>query len=147
MLAMLGPLAALVGVEMSSVKDRLKRQAILWGSLAALGLVAVSFILISINSALTYNVGPVIAPLIIAGTALLIALVIFLIFHFRETIEKRQEAEKKRSAEVTAMMTTAAITAIPLILPTLRKIGLPAGGAAAVAIYSLLRSKSLRRDP
>jgi hypothetical protein len=145
MLAILGPLAALLGVEMTSIKDRLKRQAILWGSLAALGLVAAGAILVSINSALTYVVGPVIAPLIIAGAALLIALVIYAVFHFRESIEQKRQAEKQRSAEVTALVTTAAITALPLILPTLKKVGLPAGGAAA-AIYSLLQAKALRRD-
>lgn len=145
MLAILGPLAALAGVEITSLKGRLIRQAILVGSLAALGLVAISFILISINTALAYAVGPVIAPLIIAGAALLIALVVYLIFHIRETMEQKREAEKQRSAEMTALITTAAITAIPLILPTLKKVGLPAGGAAA-AIYSLLQAKALRRD-
>ena len=56
-----------------------------------------------------------------------------------------KDAEKKRSAEVTALITTAAITAIPLILPTLKRAGLPAGAAAA-AIYSLLQTKAFRRD-
>ncbi|RYE07861.1 MAG: hypothetical protein EOP22_16110 [Hyphomicrobiales bacterium] len=145
MLAILGPLAALVGVEMTTLKDRLQRQAILWGSLAALGLVAVTCVLVSINTALAYAVGPVIAPLIIAGAALLISLVLYAVFHFRDTLEARREAEKKRSAEMTALVTTAAITALPLILPTLRKVGVPAGGVAA-AVYSLLQSKSLRRN-
>ena len=145
MLALLGPLSALVGVELSSLQDRLKRQAILWASFAVLGLVATIFILVSINSALTYAVGPVIAPLIIAGCALLIALVVYLVVHIRETFEQRREAEKKRSSEMTALVTTAALTALPLILPSLKKVGLPAG-AAAVAIFSLLQAKSLRRD-
>lgn len=145
MLALLGPLGALLGIEAASIKDKLKRQAVLWGTLGALGLVAVTFILVSINSALTLAVGPIIAPLIIAGAALLIGIVVFLIFHFRETVEAKQEAEKKRSAEVTALVTTAAITAIPLILPTLKRIGVPTGAAAA-AVYSLLQSKAFHRN-
>lgn len=145
MLALLGPLGALLGLEVVSIKERLKRQAVLWGTLGALGVVAVSFVLVAVNNALTLAVGAVIAPLLIAGAALLIGIVVFLIFHFRETVEAKQEAEKKRSAEVTALITTAAVTAIPLILPTLKRIGVPAGGAAA-AIYSLLQSKTLRRD-
>jgi hypothetical protein len=41
-------------------------------------------------------------------------------------------------------VTTAAITALPLILPTMKKIGVPAGGALAAA-YSLLQAKALKR--
>jgi hypothetical protein len=145
MLALLGPLGALLGLEAASIKEKLKRQAVLWGILGMLGIVAVAFILVSINNALTFAVGPIVAPLIIAGAALLMGIVVFLVFHFRETVEAHNDAEKKRNAEVTALITTAAITAIPLILPTLKRVGLPAGGAAA-AIYSLLQSKAFRRD-
>lgn len=145
MLALLGPLGALLGLEAASIKDKLKRQAILWGLLGVLGLIALIFILVAANTALTYAVGPIIAPLIIAGAALLIALVVWGVFHFRETVENKREAEKKRSAEVTALVTTAAITAIPLILPMLKKAGVPTASAAAAA-YSLLQSKAFRRE-
>jgi hypothetical protein len=145
MLALLGPLGALLGLEATSLKERLKRQAVLWGIVGALGIVAVSFLLVAINAALTYAVGPVIAPLIIAGTAILVGVAVYLVFHMRETMEAHRDAEKKRSAEVTALITTAAITAIPLILPTLRKVGVPTASAAA-AVYSLLQAKALRRD-
>lgn len=145
MLALLGPLGALLGLEAASLKDRFKRQAILWGTLGGLGVVAVAFMLIAVNNALTMAVGPIVAPLIIAGAALLTGVAVFLVSHFRETVEAHNDAEKKRRAEVTALITTAAITAIPLILPTLRKIGIPVGGAAAAA-YSLLQSKAFRRE-
>jgi 4-hydroxybenzoate polyprenyltransferase len=145
MIALLGPLGALLGLEAASIKDKFKRQAILWGTLGVLGLIAAIFVLVAINTALTYAVGPIVAPLIIAGAALLVGIVVFLVFHFRETVEAHNDAEKKRRAEVTALITTAAITAIPLILPTLKKVGVPAGGVAAAA-YSLLNSKAFRRD-
>lgn len=144
MLALLGPLGALLGIEATSFKDRLKRQAVLWGTLGVLGVIAIAFVLVAINTALTYAVGPIIAPLLVAGAALLIGIVVFLISHFRETVEAHNDAEKKRRAEMTALVTTAAITALPLILPTLKRIGVPAGGAAA-AVYSLLQSKAFRR--
>lgn len=143
MLALLGPLGALMGLEAASIKDRLKRQALLWGILGGLGLIAVGFVLVAINNALTFVVGPIVAPLIIAGAALLVGLVVYGVFHFRATVEAHNDAEKARRAEVTALITTAAITAIPLILPTLKRVGVPAGGAAA-AIYSLLQSKAFR---
>ena len=145
MLALLGPLGALLGIEAASIKDRVKRQAVLWGSVGALGLIAVAFILVAINTALTYVVGPVIAPLLIAVAAVLVALVIYGVFHFRETMEAKRDEEKKRSAEMTALITTAVITAIPLILPTLKRVGVPTASAAA-AVYSLLQSKAFRRD-
>ena len=145
MLALLGPLGALLGIEAASIKDRVKRQAVLWGSLGALGLIAVAFILVAINTALTYLVGPVIAPLIIAGAAILIGLVVYGVFHFRETMEAKRDEEKKRSAEMTALVTTAVITAIPLVLPMLKKVGVPTASAAAAAC-SLLQSKAFRRD-
>jgi hypothetical protein len=143
MLALLGPLGALMGIEAASIKDRLKRQALLWGILGGLGLIAIGFVLVAINNALTFVVGPIVAPLIIAGAALLVGLVVYGVFHFRATVEAHNDAEKARRAEVTALITTAAITAIPLILPTLKRVGVPAGGAAA-AIYSLLQSKAFR---
>jgi len=143
MLALLGPLGALLGLEAVSLKDRFKRQAVLWGTLGGLGVVAIAFVLVAINNALTLAVGPIVAPLIIAGAALLAGIVVFLVFHFRETVEAHNDAEMKRRAEVTALITTAAITAIPLILPTLKKIGVPASGMAAAA-FSLLQSKAFR---
>jgi hypothetical protein len=144
MLAILGPLGALLGLEAAALKARLQRQAILFGILGALGLIAVTFLLVSINTALSYAVGPVIAPLIIAGAALFIALVVFLVFHFRENAERERLADKQRSAEMTALITTAAITALPLIVPTMKKLGVPAGGVLAAA-YSLLQAKALKR--
>lgn len=143
MLALLGPLGALLGIEAASIKDKLKRQVLLWGTLGALGLIAATFVLIALNNALSLVLGPIVAPLSVAGGALVIALIVYAVFHFRATIEARNDAEKARRAEVTALITTAAITAIPLILPTLKRIGVPAGGAAA-AVYSLLQSKAFR---
>lgn len=145
MLALLGPLGALLGIEAGSFKERIKRQALLWGSVGALGLIAIAFILVAINTALTYALGPVIAPLVIAGAAILIAVAVYGVFHFRETMEAKRDEEQKRSAEMTALVTTAVITAIPLILPTLKKVGVPTASAAAAA-YSLLQSKAFRRD-
>ncbi|MBL8597075.1 MAG: hypothetical protein JNL14_04990 [Devosia sp.] len=143
MLALLGPLGALLGLEAASLTERLKRQAALWGTLGVLGLIAISFILVAINNALTLALGPIVAPLVIAGAALLVGLVVYAVFHFRATVEAHNDAEKKHRAEMTALITTAAITAVPLILPMLKRVGVPAGGAAA-AIYSLLQSKALR---
>jgi len=145
MLAVMGPLLALLGVEAQSISANIKRQAIVWGLIGALGLIFAAFVLVAINTALAYVVGPVIAPLIIAVIAALAGLAVFLIAHLQDGIAAKREAEKKKSAEMTALVTTAIITAIPLILRSslFREIGLPAGAALASA---LLLKKNYHRD-
>ncbi len=135
MLAILAPLLSLAGIEAASATANLKRQAVVWGLIAALGVVAIAFLLVAANTALGYLVGPVIAPLIIVVVAVLVALTVFLVAHLQDNIAARQAAEKQKKAEITALATTALITAIPLILrsPLFREIGLPAGAALASA--------------
>jgi hypothetical protein len=143
-LAILAPLASLLGIEVATLEARLKRKAVLWAILAALGLIAVGFILVAINSALTYAFGPVIAPLLIAGAALLVGLAVFLLNHLRESREARLDAERRRSSEITSLAVTAAIAALPVLVPMLKKAIVPAGGALAAA-YALLCEKTSRR--
>jgi hypothetical protein len=135
MLAILAPILSLAGIEVASVTAGLKRQAIVWSLIAALGIVVIAFLLVAANTALGYVVGPVIAPLIIAVIATLVALAIFLVAHLQDNIAARRAAEKQKKAEVTALVTTALITAIPLLLrsPLFKEIGLPAGAALASA--------------
>ena len=114
MLAVMGPLLALLGVEAQSITDNVKRQAIVWGLIGGMGAVFVAFLLVAINAALSYAVGPVIAPLIIAVVAALIGLGVFLVAHIQDDIVAKREAEKKKSAEMTALVTTAIAPAIPL---------------------------------
>ena len=144
MFAVLAPLASLLGIEVATLEARLKRRALLWGILAGLGLIAISFLLVALNSALTYTFGPVIAPLLIAGAALLLAVTVFLLNHLREAREARLDAERKRSTEITSLAVTAAIAALPVLVPVLRKAIVPAGGALAAA-YALLSEKTSRR--
>jgi hypothetical protein len=136
MLAVMGPLLALLGIEAQSITANVKRQAIVWGLVGAMGVVFAAFVLVSINTALGYAVGPVIAPLIIAVVAALIGLSVFLVAHIQDGIAAKRDAEKKKSAEMTALVTTAIVTAIPLILrsPLFKEIGLPAGAALASAL-------------
>lgn len=145
MLAILGPLASLMGLELDATLGRARRQALLWGLLAALGIVAIGFVLVAINAALTLSYGPVVAPLLVAAAALLLALAVYLVFHVIAAREARREAERQKSTEMTALIATTAIAALPLLLPTLRKVALPAGGVAA-ATYALLRARAARHD-
>jgi len=145
MLAVLTPLLSLLGVEASSMTANLKRQAVVWGLIGALGLVVVAFLLVAADTALAYIVGPVLAPLLIAVAAALIAVAIYLVSQLQDNIAARREAERKKSAEMTALVTTAIITAVPLILrsPLFKEIGLPAGAALASAL--MMRKPGDRR--
>ena len=147
MLALLAPLASLLGIEASDIKDRLQRQAILFSVIGAFGLIALIFVLVAINSALTVEFGPVVAPLIIAGASLMIAIVVLLIMQLQNSAAERRKAEKRHDAEIASLATTAAISALPLILrsPLLKQVAVPAAAALAAA-FLLRRSKSPRHD-
>jgi len=136
MLAILGPLLSLLGLEAASFTTTVKRQAIVWGLIGALGVVFTAFLLVAANTALSYAVGPVVAPLIIALAAGVIAIGIFLVAHLQDAAEARRKAEKEKSTEMTALVTTAILTAVPLILrsPLMKQIGIPAGAVLASAL-------------
>lgn len=144
-MAFLGPLAALLGIEVDALIERLKRNATTLAVVAFLSLVGIVFLLVAANAGLTLWVGPVYAPLIIAAVALLTAAIIWLIASAGERRRERRAVERKRSVDTTALVTTAALTAIPLALknPALRILVLP---ASAVLGYVLLGRRRPDKD-
>ena len=136
-MAFLGPLAALLGIEIDVLVERLKRNATTITVVAFLALVGVVFLLVAANVALTGLVGPLFAPLILAGIAILAAAIVWFTADAAEKRRDRRAAERRRSTDTTALVTTAALTALPLALknPTLRLLALP---ASAVLGYMLL---------
>lgn len=144
-MAFLGPLAALLGIEVDALIERLKRNATTLAVVAFLSLVGIVFLLVAANAGLTLWVGPVYAPLIIAAAALLTAAIIWLIASAGERRRERRAVERKRSVDTTALVTTAALTAIPLALknPALRILVLP---ASAVLGYVLLGRRRPDKD-
>lgn len=147
MLSLLGPLASLLGIEVGTLIERYRRDAFVWVAIASFIGIGGLFLLIAANSALTLSFGPVVAPLMMAGGALVIALLVYLAARIHAAYGARAEAERRHSAETTALVTTAAMTAVPLLAKSglLRKVGLPLGGALAAA-YFLSRSSSANRD-
>jgi hypothetical protein len=148
MLAVLGPVLSLLGIEVGTLTGSIKRHAILWGLIGAFALICLAFVLVAVNAALTYTFGPVVAPLLIAAVAAVGAIIVLLIAHLQDAEAARQEAERKRVAESNALLTTAIVSAIPVILrsPLLREFGLPAGAAIASALF-LRRGGPIDRDP
>ena len=144
MFSLLAPLASLLGIELEALTERLQRHALVWAIVSAFAVVAAIFLLVAANSALTLAVGPVVAPLIMAGTALFIALVVYLAWHVIDSAEVRREVERKRSSETTALVTTAALAALPMLLKSslLKRVGIPAGGALAAAYLLSRRTRN-----
>jgi hypothetical protein len=137
MMNLLATLAALLGLQTEVLMARLKRNAAAYSVIALFGIITLIFLLMALNIALTGYVGSLYAALIIAGAALIIALVILAVLRIGEGSRKRAELERRRNSETTAFATTAAITALPIILksPLLRTIGIP---LAVITAFALL---------
>jgi large-conductance mechanosensitive channel len=135
------PLASILGIEVDELLNRIKKNAIAWSAVALFALIGLGFILVAVNNAATLAWGPIVGPLVVALVAIVIALVIWIAIATLEGIARRKAAERRHAQEKTALVTTAALTALPLVLqsPLMRKVGIPVGGALAAAF---LLSKS-----
>lgn len=144
---LLMPLASLLGLEVGDLTARLKRQALAWSAIGAFGLIGVVFLLVALNNAALLWLGPMWGPLAVAGGGLFIALLIFAGVRIASAIVARQKAEKRHAAERTALVTSAAVTALPMLLksPLMKQIGIPVGGALA-ALYLLRKPGGYKDD-
>ena len=115
-MAFLGPLAALLGIEVDALIERLKRNATTIAVVAFLALIGVVFLLVAANVGLTELVGPLFAPLILAVVAIAAAAIIWFSAEAGEKRRTRRAAERKRSTDTSALITTAALTALPFAL-------------------------------
>lgn len=141
------PLASILGIEVEDLLNRFKQNAIAWSAIAFFALVGVVFLLVALYTGMVDWLGPIWGPLAIAGGALFVALAIFIGIRVAASIVARRQAQRRHSAEKTALVTTAAITAVPMLLksPIMKQIGIPVGGALA-ALYLLSKSGGHRSD-
>lgn len=132
------PLASILGIEVDALIENFRKNAIAWGAIGLFALIGLAFLLVAAHLALSDWLGPIGSALSIAGASLLVALGIFVAIRIAGDIARRREAQRRHSAEKTALVTTAAITALPMVLksPLMRSVGLPLGGAIA-ALYFL----------
>lgn len=138
---LLAPLAALLGIEVEAITERVRNAIIVNTVMIGLALVGVSFLVAAGFFALADLYGVIYAALIFAAAFLLLALAVFLGTRIGESRHRRELADKRRSSETGAFVTTAALTALPMLLksPALRTLSLP---AAAIAAYLLIRGGS-----
>lgn len=136
---LLAPLAALLGIEVEAITERLRNIIIANAIIVVLALAGLGFLVAAGFLALAEAIGPIYAALIMAAVFLAAALAVYLMRSIAEGRHKRLTAEKRRSTEASAFVTTAALTALPAVLrsPLARTIGIP---AAALAAYFMLRN-------
>jgi hypothetical protein len=136
---LLVPLAALFGIEVEAITERVKTTIIVNAVMIVLALAGLSFLVAAGFFALSDIVGAIYAALIFAAAFLLLALAVYLGSRIGEGRRRRAIADKRRSSETGAFVTTAALTALPVLLksPLFRTIGLP---AAAIAAFLLVRN-------
>jgi hypothetical protein len=141
------PLASILGIEADELLDRLKRNAIAWSAMALFALIGLAFVLVAVANAATIAWGPIVGPLVVALAAILIAVSIWATMAIIGGIARRKAIERRHAEEKTALVTTAALTALPIVLqsPLMRKVGIPIGGALAAA-FLLSRSSGHKAE-
>jgi arginine exporter protein ArgO len=134
---LLVPIAALLGFEVEEITDRLKALAIANAVIALFGLLTLVFLLVAGFLALAAQLGPIYAALIFAGVFFVITAGIVIGIQISENSRKRRLAEKRRSTDTSAFVTTAALTALPVLLksPLIRNVGLPLAAVVAAAMF------------
>jgi len=142
----LAPLATLLGVEVETLLERVKGSAVAFAAIGLFSLICVFFLLVALYAWLTDWVGPIWSPLIIAGAALVIALILFGALHIQQAALRRRAEERRREAEETALVAGAALGALPELLrsPAIRNVGLP---LALYAGFLLFTGSGKRRNP
>ena len=130
----LAPLAALLGFELETMKERFKRTFAGNAIMIVFAMIGLVFLLVAGFLGLSVSIGPIYAALVFGAVFLLASLIVHLSLRAEAARDRRAAAEKRRSGEAGAFVTTAALTALPVMLrsPMVRTIGLPVAAVAAL---------------
>jgi hypothetical protein len=142
-MGLLSLLGSLAGVEVETLVQRVRESAVAFAAIALFVLICVAFLLVALYTALDGWVGPIWSPLIIAGGALVVAIVLFIALQIQEAALKRRAEERRKEAESTALITSAALNALPELIgsPAIRNVGLPVLLYAGFLLLSRPRPK------
>lgn len=137
---LLAPLLALLGIEVEAITERVRTAFIVNTVMIVLGLLGLGFLIAAGYIALADWFGPLYAALTMAGVFLLLAVAVFAGTRMGQSRRRREIADKRKSSESAAFMTTAALTVLPVVVksPTLRLLAIPAG---LIAAYLLVRNR------
>jgi|GEM_PF-630090 len=151
-MGLLTALAGLAGLEVSSLVEKLKRNAVLYALMAVFGLIGTVFLLVAAFLGLAQAVGPIWSAVILAAAGFVGMLIVYLWGQASYSAKQVQAEKRRRSGEATALMTSAALAAAPLLPAlmrsrTLRKAGLPVAALAAAGVFLWENSKHYRPPP
>lgn len=132
------PLAGLLGIELEHITDRVKQTLIVNLAMIALALVGAGFLLFAGYVALAEQVGVLYSALILSAAFFMLALAVYAGARIAEGRRHRVEAERRQSRETGVLVTTAALTALPVLWksPLVRALGLPAAAIAAILLLN-----------
>lgn len=139
MLAGLAPLlASLAAMDANAFIQRARRNAILYAFMLLFVLTAYGTLVAATAIAIAQRMGAIGALLTVAGGALFLALVMFLIARGMSRAEEKRKREAAASSGSRALMVTAAISALPVLIKS-RPIALLAlaGGLGFLAMKNI----------
>lgn len=127
--------ASVLGIEVDELLDHLKKNAMAWSTVALFALIGLAFLLVALHAWFALMWGPIVAPLLIGTGAIVVAFGCYAAIAITDSIARRHATQRRNSAEKTALVTTAALTALPLVMKSdlMKKVGVPIGGALAAA--------------
>jgi hypothetical protein len=142
-MGILSLLGSLVGVEVETLVQRIRGSAVAFAAIGVFVMICVAFLLVALYTALAQWVGPIWSPLIIAGGALVIAIILFIALQIQQAALKRRTQERRRQAESTALIASATIKALPELLasPAIREVGLPILLYAGLMLFTRPKGK------
>ncbi len=135
-MGLISPLASLLGLEVEGLAAKAKSAILVWGLIGVFCTIAIGFLIAAGFMVLADLLGPVIAALALAGIFLVLALAVYVGSLIGRSHRQRELSERRRAKETSAFLTTAALTALPLLTksPMLLRLGLPAAAIAAMAL-------------
>lgn len=135
-MGLLSPLASLLGQEIEGLVSKARTAALVWALIGLFCALATGFLIAAGFMVLADMVGPIMAALIFAGSFLGLALIVYLGALIARSRRRQKLAERRRANETGALLTTAAITALPLLAksPGVLRLGLPIAAIAAIAL-------------
>ena len=146
---MFGSIAGLLGIDIAATVHRIRESLIGLIVIGLFGIIFLVFGLIAASTALTEQVGPIWSPLIIAGVSVLIAIIVAIALSLQGRGRRRRVAPAMREPDNTALIASAALTALPDLLssPAVRRVGVPLALYGGFLLMMGARPPKPRRQP
>lgn len=146
MLKLLAPLlSSAVSGELGSAVSRAKRRAVFLALIGILLAIAGVFLLVAGYIALSRHFGDVYAALILAGGAIVLALLAYIIMKVAETVARKRQRERSK-VDTSTLLTVAALAAAPTVLKSRGLLMLAVPVIAFAGLSLLTRKKPSSND-